>query len=371
MVRPGICEVMRRLCPVLVPKPLIERGVLLVNIMYFDYLLAASITGVDEGTASEEIERLRKHIELLHNSKCEVCGKKVKDVAEYWDYVITRERGIAIFNKFVPLCEKCIQAVRFNPNNKKEVKRAVKILAKVNKLKKNEVEEILEDLIKQWQLSSQIYEWKIYVDKLEEMGISKKVADSLLNSAASGEISIAGKKLTIFNPSRALHEYLLYEDVDAICTGRYEASSIGLKASMQGIEPTWNNLNEHIERLLTSKKLCKGGQEATRLLEGAWIIFVDRRARARIMGEAIALARRGDLWSSRIETPVEPVEPAPIYFYVQSFVDVSMHRHVLEEIERLVVSNVRGVVEARFYPTSLEGGLARYHVFRYVIHSKL
>ncbi len=370
-MRAGICEVMRRLCPVLVPKPLMERGVLLANIMYFDYLLAASITGVDENTANEEIEKLRKHIESLYKSECEVCGKKVKDVTEYWDYVVTRERGIAIFDKFVPLCEKCLQAVRFNPNNKKEVKKAVKILAKANKLKKNEVEEILEDLIKQWQLSSQIYEWKVYVDKLEDMGIGKKVADALLNSAASGEISIAGKKLTIFNPSRTLHKHLLYEDVDAICTGRYEASGIALKASMQGIEPTWNNLNEHIERLLTSKKFCKDEREAIRLLEGAWVIFVNRRARARIMGEALALARRGDLWSSRIETPVEPVEPVPIYFYVQSFVDVSMNKHVLEEIERLVVSNVRGVVEARFYPTSLEDGLARYHIFRYVIHSKL
>lgn len=370
-MRAGICEVMRKLCPILVPKPLIERGVLLDNIMYFDYLLAASITGTDEKTASEEIERLRKHIESLYRSECKVCGKKVKDIVEYWDYVVTRERGIAIFDKFVPVCEKCLQAVRFDPDNEKEVKKAVKILAKVNKLKKSEVEEILENLIKQWQLSSQVYEWKIYVDKLEDMGIGKRVADSLLNSAASGEISIAAKKLTIFNPSSRLHKHLLYEDIDALCTGRYEASSINLKASMQGIESAWSNLDEHIESLITSKKFCKDEAVATSLLEGAWVVFVNRRARARIVGEALALARRGELWSSRIETPSEPVEPAPIYFYVESFVDVSMHRHVLDEIERLVTSTMRGVVEARFYPRSLRGGLARYHIFRYVIHSAL
>ncbi len=370
-MRTAICEIMKRLCPVLVPKPLMERGVLLVNLMYFDYLLAASVAGIDEDTASKEITRLRNHIEMLYRSKCEICGRKVKDVVEYWDYVITRERGIAIFDKFVPLCDKCLQAVRFNPANKKEVKKAVKLLAKVNKLKKNEVEEILDNLIKQWYLSSQIYEWKVYVDRLEEMGIGKRVADLILNSAASGEISIAKKMLTIFNPSRSLHEYLLYEDIDALCTGRYEASSIGLKASMYGIEPAWNNLNEHIDQLITSKKLCKGGQEAVKLLEGAWIIYVDRRSRARIIREALVLARQGDMWSTRIETPVEPVEPAPIYFYMQSLVDVSMHRRVLEDIERLVISNVRGVVEARFYPMSLENKLARYHIFRYVIHSKL
>jgi len=370
-VKIGVCEIMKILCPVLVPKPLQERGVLLANIMHFDYLLAASIAGIDEKTASEEIERLRRHVQSLYSRGCQVCGKKVKEVIEYWDYVVARDRGIAIFDKFVPLCEKCLRAARFDPENKKELKKAIKLLAKMNKIKKEEVENILDNLIKQWQLSSQVHEWKIYVNRLEDLGIGKRVADAILNSAASGEISLANKKLTVFNPSRTVHEYLLYEDIDALCTGRYDASGLGVKASMQGIEPAWSNLNEHIDYLLTLKKLCKGGQGALKLLEGAWVILVDRRARAHILGGALLLARRGELWSSRVETPIEPVEPAPVYFYVHSFVDISLHKRVVEEIESLVISSSRGIVEARFYPRSPEGGLSRYHIFRYIIHSKL
>jgi hypothetical protein len=135
----------------------------------------------------------------------------------------------------------------------------------------------------------------------------------------------------------------------------------------QGIEPEFTNLREHVETLLSMRKFCRDIDTALLLLEGAWVITVNRVTRAQVVSRLLELLDRGDVWASRIETPLGyDKDVVPILFYVSSFVDISLVLRVLEDVKK-VLGSVKGVVEVRFYPRSPNGGLSKYHIYRYII----
>ncbi|BEP17407.1 hypothetical protein PYJP_07590 [Pyrofollis japonicus] len=362
------CNHLTRACPILTPRPLKEKGVYVSRIIHMDPFLAASIAGTEYNIVEESLQKIKNLYSKLLEERCVICGKrKAKHIVEVWDYAIVQDHGIAVLRDFVPVCDKCIQGIIFDPENKKEYKKAVKTLSKINKIKSDKVEEIINKMIEKWYMLSRLTTWRVYADSLEKYGIRKDVFEKVLRFIASCNGSLSDNTLIIFNRTNPVQRELLYEDVDALCTGRYNASTIGLKAMKQGIEPEFTNLREHIDTLLSSRRFCKDIDTALLLLEGAWVVTVSRATRAQVISRLLELLDKGDVWASRVETPLGYERDfVPILFYVSSFVDISLVLRVLEDVKK-VLGGVKGVVEVRFYPRTPDGGLAKYHVYRYII----
>jgi hypothetical protein len=338
------CKGLQKLCPR--PAPAMLRGARLSHIKDMDPLLFASLTGVSEQEAEYTVEVLSVLFRLHSGSRCYFCGsKKVVGVYELWDYLVDFEsrRGVARLSEIAPVCRDCLEVLEYIPGyggkDGKLWKRVVKRMAKVNKAKKNVVEDVLLSVAHAYKKLNTVAEWSLDLSVLAERGFrSYTYVEQFLKGIVDGKYTIVNGMLRIpAVPSEQRHAIIrqaALEVLNDLCNYRLNSTLIMHKASSYGFNAVGVNIEEYLMTLL-ERGVCQDPDEMRQLaaIQGAWVFHLSRRDRARFATHMVSYMSEHDdmTWISRVETPKTPGEMVEVHVYSPSF-SVEITSRVLDEI---------------------------------------
>ncbi|ALL00890.1 hypothetical protein Pyrde_0840 [Pyrodictium delaneyi] len=362
------CSRLQKLCPRPTPLHLREQGVLLANLREIDEQLAASLASVDQDTIASALTGLEEFFASRVSDRCHVCGRKTEGMAELWSYMIEGSQGLAVFEDLVPLCDRCLEALRPEALSPRRLGKTAKWLAKVNGTDKGEVEELLDRVLEEWRAASRVSEWSVDLSRLGELGVDHEPLERLLGGAAAGRYSLAEGTVSAINYALDTIRVMVLDDVDALCSRRVDASILAARAQRRGLSPDWTALHTHIDLLLDWGLCIRGPEEAAWALEAAWVVHLPRGQRAQLVPRLIEALGRGETWAIRVETPRQPSDPAPVAVYTPSFVDVDLAARGAEELAAILHSMGAAPRQLRLYPRDpVSGRLARYHLYSVAI----
>ncbi|ABM81250.1 hypothetical protein [Hyperthermus butylicus] len=369
------CRTLERLCPRPRPLPLLEAGLSLENIAQIDPLLLAEIAGIDVEEASTTIERLRKLLEQRSQGRCRFCNGKASRAVELWTFERSNNRkALAILEDIVTACEKCRRALypeHVILRGGRDLRWLTKWVAKVNRVKKDIAEELVTDIVEEWSHTGIIREWSVDVSKLSNLGVPAEPIARLANMLASGIVMIRRDAFVVPNPSCANYEAYALESLEALCTEAITSSKIVLKASEFGLHPNGAAIRDTIIALMEFGA-CKSKTRRPSLIEGAWVVVVPAKERAKLIAMLLETMRSEMYWFTRLETPVKHVDPAPMHFYTPSFADIETVVGAAKSIEKLL-SSLGGAsyIELRYYPKLPSNNeLSRVHIYSYKLRNR-
>jgi len=155
-----VCAALSVLCPRLVPSPL--WGASLARLARLKAGEAFKL-GVDEGT----LRQLKAFWYSMPRRGCAVCGAPAEEVDEEWRYYLAGSEhaiGIARLTGLRPLCKECHLAKHLGyASVKRELKRALQHLARVNGVDSGTVAALLPEVGRIWSALSDVESWRIAV----------------------------------------------------------------------------------------------------------------------------------------------------------------------------------------------------------------
>jgi len=182
----GVCSLLLRLCPRLVPSPL--WGVNLASLVRFS---AGEVEALEPGSTSTVVE-LRRYWWSIDRRTCSVCGERGRHVDEEWEYYVvaggeltcslTGDSGVAYLARVRVLCEKCHLAKHLGyASVTGRLREALNHLAGVNRVDEATTKMILRRAIETWEVLSRIENWTIVVGDIGLKEELKTKVERLLN----------------------------------------------------------------------------------------------------------------------------------------------------------------------------------------------
>jgi hypothetical protein len=144
----GVCSVLNRLCPRLVPSPLF--GFSLANLARLDSEVVCGIVygGVNEVCVSA-INELSRWWFSLPRDRCSVCGSRASEIDEDWRYCVKGDAGIAVLEGLVQLCNVCHLAKHLGyALTHGRFEEAIKRVAEVNNVSEELAKQVAEEAFK-------------------------------------------------------------------------------------------------------------------------------------------------------------------------------------------------------------------------------
>lgn len=369
----SVCGELKKLCPR--PTPPSLRLARLSVLAGFDPLLVAGLFSADASAVEDLLVRLRVLLKGASEGKCSVCGKKrAVGPWEFWSYLVEpREgRGVAVLERVAPVCEKCMEALSFNPIHvdKKKWKNLVKWISKVNGVKKDKVEELLRVLLDEYKLvAERTREWSVDVTRLAEHGIDHVLAKVILEKLIGEVFDIHGGYLVIRNTKLETNILLIIEeDLNTFCGGAVDAAVLAARAMRKGLTPHWDNLEAYMDYLRENNICSKPIEKAGAYIQGAWVAVLDRQQRAAAMTSLMGrLAEEELVWTLRVETPYGPVDRPDIRAFSPSIFSLDIVLSVAQELAAALREAGVKIVRLSFRPQSPSGELLPYTIYSYAM----
>lgn len=350
-----------RFCPRPLPVPLqAAEPTILARI---DPLLATSIAGGESSLYEEQLARLAEAIERLSQGSCLYCGERAAGVAGAWEIELADGEGHAVLEDLVPLCSRCLVAYRLGRAAEKNLlPAAVERVAAVNKVPGGRALEVVERLLSEWRAASRARRWRVEMPGLARYGVQPGPLETLAREIVNGPYSVEETELVVTNPGAEASRGRVAEELEALCQGRLSAETLTARAREVGLEAETRRVKTHLEALLSTGLCGKPLYEALDELEGAWVIVLTRDARARLVEELAGLVREKRTgWLTRVQTPLEPREPAYLAVYTPSLLDVT---GVAEAARALLELSGGGLAELVYKPVLPGRKLASYAIYR-------
>ncbi|NOZ89097.1 MAG: hypothetical protein GXO15_04145, partial [Crenarchaeota archaeon] len=245
--------------------------------------------------------------------------------------------------RVVPACGRCLEALQASVEAVRgRDKRLVKHLSKVNKVKKNVVEEALERIARLHALLSEAESWSVRLEALRGAPPrGRRALEILLEMIASGEIAVDSGRVYAEVLDSEEVRVTVEESVERLCGSPTLASSLAHLASEEGLAPSWAALEGLVERL--RPRVCRSRATPARLvplLRGAWELRLPPRVGARLFAALVSRVNspREPSWVHRVETVLR--RPAVVWVYAPSSLDPGIAARVLREALELLPPGV-------------------------------
>lgn len=366
------CGELKRLCPRPVPPSL--RLARLGVVALFDPLLLAGLFSADEASVEELVSKIGLLLRSSSQGKCSICGKKkAKGPWEFWSYLVEpREgRGVAVLEAVAPVCEKCMEALMLNPAgmDKKKWKNIVKWVSKVNKAKKDRVEELLRSIIDEYHLVAvRVTKWNVDVSRLAEHGIDHVLAKVILEKLAEEHFDLRARYLVARNPkAEASAQLIAEEDLNSFCGGTLDAAVLAARAMRRGLEPNWDNIAAYMDYLRERNICSMPVDRASLYTQGAWVAVLTREQRAAAMKSLMARMSEEEevVWTLRVETPYQPLDRPEVRAYSPSAFTLDIVVKVAEELASALRDAGLKIIRLSFRPQRADGELLPYAIYSY------
>lgn len=364
------CEELPRLCPRPVPPALrLARLSLLARI---DPLLLSAVTGADEDLAEHLCSQAAVALAEASRGTCFACGRRAVAAWEHWRYIADSKTGSgkAVFEALHPVCERCLQALNIHALPEKEKRKALKWLAKVNKVKKDKAEELVARIMDEYHLvATRIRKWSIDMAAAEKLGLDPLVSKVALEKLTLEVFDADARNFRVRNTRLAPSLLTLAEeDLNLLCSHAVDGPVLAARAMRTGLSPSWEALEEHVA-LLHEKRVCDMPvNKAVEYIRGAWVVRLDRRRRARLVEVFLARLLEDEMiWINTLETELGPVEEPEARAYVHTFISIDVVRKAAEELTDML--REAGVEAARlsFRPYMPGRGLLPLSLYSYTI----
>jgi hypothetical protein len=182
----GVCSLLPKLCPRLVPSPLWR-----VNLARLVRLSAGEVEALEPGSTSTIVE-LRRYWWSINRRTCSVCGERGRHVDEEWEYYVVAggeftcsligDSGIAHLARIRVLCEKCHLAKHLGyASVTGRLSEALNHLARVNNVDEATAKITLQRAIDTWETLSRIENWTIVIGDIGLKEELKTRVEKLLN----------------------------------------------------------------------------------------------------------------------------------------------------------------------------------------------
>jgi len=350
----GVCRVLGRLCPRLVPAPL--WGLSLAHLARLDPVLGEAICS----GCGWVVERLYTFwFGLERGGRCSVCGGLGGvDVDEDWRYYVCGGAGLAVLSGIRLLCRRCHLAKHVGFASLVGRRReALEQLARINGVRLDLVEKLVGEAFRVWERLSSISKWRIVVEDVEGLRDVRSEVEKLLNTMYVERLSIE-KRWLVYRSNRQYYiERIAIEETLELVAKAFSGVEKDRRLASRLVSLAKNVLKEHkilvlehelmlaIEATISrigSLKLEKIRDIETFLeaLEGKWIVFVNENQRGKIFTHLIHRLKSREL-DYLIKTPANRTKgnrEYPVTVHVPSFLALNLVakvgntiKHVLEE----------------------------------------
>ncbi len=364
------CSELKRLCPRPVPPSL--RLARLRVLAEFDPLLLSGMFNAPLESVEELVAKVGLLLRASSSGRCSVCGKKAREAWEFWSYIVEPRNGhgVAVLERVAPVCDKCLEALSFNPvyADKKRWKNVVKWLSKVNKVKKGRVEELLQMIADEYRLvAERTREWSVDVEWLGGHGIDHVLARVVLEKLVGDVYDMRGDMLVIHNTKLETNMLLIVEeDLNSFCGGAVDTAVLAARAMRSGLSPNWEGIEAYLDYLRDRNVCSKPLEKASLYIQGAWVAILRREQRAEAIRALVGMLNEDELvWTARIETPMGPVEKPEVRAFSPSVFSIDIVKSVAGELARALMEAGLRVVRLSFRPQAPTGELLPYSLYSY------
>jgi len=350
----GVCSVLNRLCPRLVPSPLF--GFSLANLARLDPEIVCGIVyGCVNEACVSAINELGRWWFSLPRDRCGVCGSRASQIDEDWRYCVKGDADIAVLEGLVQLCDECHLAKHLGyALTHGRFEEAIKRVAEVNNVSEELAKQVAEEAFKVHGSLSKIRKWRVVLRELS--GLSEgvvKVVEHVLNFMVNNNYEFSNYWLWYRGQNeseikkRAENEALEFLRSALGLEGK-NSMSIVIKLSGEDLGKLVNELDNALSnygiRVLkreteTALRLVRGsehvrddGRVEIRLgsMGGKWMVFVPSGLRGVVMRSVIdGLRERGLDYIAKTPRVREGGE-RPVIVYVPNFLAVGMVNDVAE-----------------------------------------
>jgi len=364
------CEELAALCPRPVPPAL--RLARLSLIARMDPLLLSAVTGAEEDIAEHLCSQAAAAVAENSRGKCSVCGREAVAAWEDWRYIVDADNmtGKAVFVSVKPVCERCLQALNIHLLPEKEKRKAIKWLAKINKVKKEKAEELVVRILDEYHLlATRVRKWSLDMTAAEKLGIDPLVSKVALEKLTSEMFDADQRYFRVRNTRLAPSLITLAEeDLNLLCSHAIDGPVLAARAMRAGLSPSWEALEEYVA-LLHDRHVCDMPvNKAIEYLRGAWVIRLGRRQRARLVEAYLSRLLEDKLvWINTLETELGPVEEPEARAYLHTFITIDVVKKAAAELaEMLREAGVR-VARLSFRPYIPGRGLLPLSLYSYTV----
>lgn len=336
----GVCSVLARLCPRLVPAPL--WGLSLAHLARLDPVLGEAVCR----GCGWVVERLCAFwFGLERGGRCSVCGSLGGvDVDEDWRYYVCDGVGVAVLSGLRLLCRRCHLAKHVGfaglVGRRRE---AFEHLARVNGVELGLVERLVDEAFRVWEVLSSIDKWKIVVGDVGGLEDVRGGVEELLNTMYVKRLSVERGWLVYRSSSQRRVERAALEETLELVSKAFGGVVEGEKFAGKLAPLVRNILREYgvvvLERELVLaieaamsrlESLDLGRVEAVeeilKVLEGKWIVFVGESLRGKLFIDLIdRLKGRGLDYLVKTPASRKPeLKEYPVAVYVPSFLALKL-----------------------------------------------
>jgi len=350
----GVCSVLNRLCPRLVPSPLF--GFSLANLARLDSEVVCGIVygGVDE-VCVLAINELSRWWFSLSRDRCSVCGSRASEIDEDWRYCVKGDAGIAVLEGLVQLCDECHLAKHLGyALTHGRSKEAIKRVAEVNNVSEELTKQAVDEAFEVHESLSKIRKWRVVLRGLSGLSESVvKVVEHVLNFMVNNNYELSNYWLWYREQNKSeIEERAENEALELLrsALGLEGRNSMSIVIKLSGedlgklVNELANALNNYGIRVLkreteTALRLVRGskhirddGWVEIKLgsMGGKWMVFVPSGLRGVVMSSVIDGLREKGL-NYIAKTPgVRECGERPVIIYVPNFLAVGMVNDVAE-----------------------------------------
>jgi len=350
----GVCSVLSRLCPRLVPSPLFRFS--LANLARLDPEVVCGVVygGVNEVCVSA-INELGRWWFSLPRDRCSVCGSRASEIDEDWRYCVEGDAGIAVLEGLVQLCDECHLAKHLGyASTHGRFEESIKRVAEVNNVSEELTRQVVDKAFEVHSYLSEIRKWRVVLRGLP--GLSEgdvKVVEHVLNFMVNNNYEFSNYWLRYRGQNeseieeRAENEALEFLR-NALSLDGKNSMSIVMKLSDEDLDKLVNELDNALSnygiRVLKREikialRLVRGSEHVRddgwveiRLgsMGGKWMVFISSGLRGVVMRSIIdGLRERGLDYIAKTPGAREGGE-RPVIVYVPNFLAVGMVNDVAE-----------------------------------------
>ncbi|KSW11544.1 hypothetical protein CF15_01525 [Pyrodictium occultum] len=338
-----------RLCP----RPLPPRlwGAEPSTLARLDPALAEGLAGPG---AAGAVERLRELLGGLLGRGCAYCGAPALRVAGYWRIWLLDGGGRAILEDLLPLCGNFLKAYRVEKARQSGgLEKAVERLAVVNGVAVEHARRVVERVLEEWGRSLAVEHWRVELPGLRRHGLQRGEAEALerlANLLTNLPYLVERSQLLVVSASVEEQRTRAAETLERLCSGGLDPGRVAEEARARGLAPEARSLAVHAASLRL--RACSlPVHKALELLEGAWVLVVPRSRRPGLVEGLAEAAGRGERWLLRMETSLEPRDPAQVAVYTADAFDAG----AAAEAARAVAGLLGGRVEMVYRPAAPGG----------------
>jgi len=352
----GVCSVLTRLCPRLVPGPLF--GFSLANLARTD---PEVICDVVYGDVSEDcvsaINSLYRWWFSLPRDRCKVCGSRANQIDEDWRYCIKGDAGVAVLDGLVQLCDRCHLAKHLGyASTHDKFDEAFRHIVEVNGVSEETARRVVDEAFRVHRSLSEVKRWRVVLG--EPPGLGKdvvRVVEYVLNFIVSNNYEPSGHWLwhrgqnRLAIEERAENEALEFLRNSLGVEGRDPMGIVmrlGDRDLGKLVDKLTNALNNYGIKVLrretemalrlvrSAKHVGNNGWIEIRFnsMVGKWMVFAPNRRRGFLLRNIInGLGEKGLDYITKTVSMREGGE-RPVVVYVPNFLAVNMINDVAEVI---------------------------------------